>query len=81
DSGELKKVNHEYVVTGKAISTIEKYEEEERRHTVAVKLQKRMVALTILLAFIALVQSGIINLPVLLDLTASNNGAQHGRLG
>ena len=72
DSGELKKVNTEYVVTGKAISTIEKYEEDERRHTEAVKLQKKMVSLTILIAFVAIVQSGIIKLPVLLDLTITS---------
>ncbi|MBJ7551406.1 hypothetical protein [Marinomonas ostreistagni] len=72
ESGELRKVNTEYVVTGKAISTIEKYEEEERRHTEAVKLQKKMVSLTILIAFVAIVQSGIIKLPVLLDLAPSN---------
>ncbi len=72
ESGDLRKVNREYVVTGKAISTIEKYEEEERRHTEAVKLQKRMVLLTILIAFVAIVQSGIIKLPVLLDLSSSS---------
>lgn len=72
ESGDLRKVNTEYVVTGKAISTIEKYEEEERRHTEAVKLQKRMVLLTILIAFVAIVQSGIIKLPVLLDLASSS---------
>lgn len=72
ESGELRKVNTKYVVTGKAISTIEKYEEEERRHTEAVKLQKKMVALTILIAFVAIVQSGIIKLPVLLDLAPSS---------
>lgn len=42
-SGELSKINDEYVVTGKAISTIEKYEEDERRHTESVKLQKKDV--------------------------------------
>jgi hypothetical protein len=70
-SGELKVINNEYVVTGKAISTIEKYEEEERRHTEAVKLQKRMFWLTILLLIAAIIQSGVIKLPALLDL--SNN--------
>lgn len=72
ESGELRKVNTEYVVTGKAISTIEKYEEEERRHTEAVKLQKKMVSLTILIAFVAIVQSGVIKLPVLLDLAPNS---------
>jgi hypothetical protein len=68
-SEELRKVNYEYVVTGKAISTIEKYEEEERRHTEAVKLQKMMVLLTIVLAIVAIIQSGLLKLPTLLDLS------------
>jgi hypothetical protein len=73
ESGELCEVNQKYVVTGKAISTIEKYEEEERRHTEAVKLQRKMVYLTILLLFIAIVQSGLIKLPTLLDFTVDNS--------
>ncbi len=69
DSGELKKVGNEYVVTGRAISTIEKYEEEERRHVEAVKLQKKMFWLTLVGVAFTIVQSGVIKLPVLLDLT------------
>ena len=68
-TGDLEKINSEYVVQGQALSTIEKYEEEERRHSEAVILQKKMVSLTIILAFLALVQSGIIKLPVLMDFT------------
>lgn len=71
ESGELDKINSEYVVTGKAISTIEKYEEEERRHAESVRLQRKMVSLTILIAFVAIVQSGVIKLPVLLDFTVN----------
>ena len=66
-SGELRKVNNEYVVTGKAISTIEKYEEDERRHTEAVKLQRKMFWLTIIAVIFAIVQSGVIKLPTVLD--------------
>lgn len=75
-SGELKKINDEYVVTGKAISTIEKYEEDERRHTEAVKLQKRMFWLTIIAVIFAIVQSGVIKLPTVVDfsdISASGN--------
>jgi hypothetical protein len=68
-SGEVEKINNEYVVTGKAISTIEKYEEEERRHTEAVKLQRKMFWLTIIAVIFAIVQSGVIKLPTMLDLT------------
>jgi hypothetical protein len=60
-------------VSGKAITTIERYEEEERRHTEAVKLQKKMFWLTILLLFVATVQSGVIKLPTLLDFSGINS--------
>ncbi|HNV88697.1 MAG TPA: hypothetical protein PKL53_07005 [Methylotenera sp.] len=66
-SGELNKINHEYIVTGKAISTIEKYEEDERRHTEAVKLQKKMFWLTIIAVIFAIVQSGVIKLPTVVN--------------
>lgn len=68
-SGDLDLINDEYVVTGKTISTIEKFEEEERRHVESVKMQKKMFWLTIIIAFLALVQAGVIKLPVLLDFT------------
>jgi hypothetical protein len=68
-SGELRKVNNEYVVLGKAISTIERYEEEERRHSEAVKQQRYMVVLTIVLVLVSIVQSGLIKLPTLLNLS------------
>lgn len=68
-SGELNEINDEYVVTGKAISTIEKYEEDERRHTEVVKLQKWMFRLTIVAVIAAIVQSGVIKLPTVIDLS------------
>lgn len=67
-TGELIKVNHEYIVTGNAISTIEKYE-EERRHTEAVKLQRKMFWLTIVGLIFAIVQSGLVKLPLIFDLS------------
>lgn len=69
-SGELDKINGEYVVTGKAINAIERYEEQERKHTEAVKLQKKMFWLTVFIAAVAVVQAGVIKLPTLLDLSA-----------
>jgi len=69
ESGELRKVNEEYVVTGVAISTIEKYEEEERRHVEAVKLQRRMFWLALVALLFAIVQTGIVKLPTLIDLS------------
>jgi hypothetical protein len=69
DSGDLKKVGMEYVVQGKAVSTIEKYEEEERRHTEQVKTQRKIALLTLILALAAIVQAGLIKLPVWFDFT------------
>ena len=68
-SGELNKINNEYVVTGKALSTIEKYEEEERRHAESVKIQRKIFWLTIIAVIFAIVQSGVIKLPTLIDFT------------
>ena len=69
-SGDISKIDREYVVTGKALSTLEKYEEDERRHSEAVILQKKMVSLTFIIAFLALVQSGVVKLPVLIDFSS-----------
>ena len=71
-SGELDLNNNKYVVTGRIISTIGKFEEEERRHVESVKMQKRMLWLTIIIAFLALIQAGVIKLPVLIDFTRAN---------
>lgn len=68
-SEDLESVNNEYVVTGNAIRTIERFEEEERRHVERVKMQKKMFWLTIIIALLALIQAGVIKLPVLLDLS------------
>ena len=72
-SGEIKKNNDEYEVTGKAIITLEKYEEEERRHTEAVKLQRKMFWLALIALIFAIVQTGLIKLPTLMDFTNSSN--------
>ncbi len=71
-SGELSKISDdEYVVTGKAISTIEKYEEDERRHIEAVKLQRKMFWLTIIAVIFTIVQAGVIKLPTVIDFSTS----------
>lgn len=82
ESGELRKVNSEFVVTGKAIITIEKYEEEERRHTETVKLQKKMFWLALIGALFAIVQTGVIKLPTIYDFTkkTETHGIQSGQL-
>jgi len=68
-SEDLELINNEYVVTGNAIRTIEKFEEEERRHVESVKMQKKMFWLTFIIALLALIQAGVIKLPTLLDLS------------
>ncbi|MBW7471700.1 hypothetical protein [Marinobacter sp. F4218] len=68
-SGELRKVNTEYVVEGKAIETLEKHEETEQRHTEAVKLQRKMFWLTFVAVTFAVVQAGVIKLPTIIDLS------------
>jgi hypothetical protein len=69
DSGELTKDSTDYYVTRKAILTLEKYEEDERRHRNQIRLQIMMVILTGLLALIAMIQTEIIKVPTILDLT------------
>jgi hypothetical protein len=70
-SGDIEKVNDEFVVTGKALNTLERYEEEEQRHTEAVKLQRRMFWIAVIALLFTIVQAGIVRLPTLLDLSAS----------
>jgi hypothetical protein len=68
DTGELRKANHNYRLTGEAVRAIEEYEEQERKHTENVKMQWRMFFLTLAIVALTLVQAGLIKLPVLLDL-------------
>lgn len=75
-SGDLQRTGTGYSVTSQAIMTLSKYEEEGRRHMDIVKLQKKMVILnrflvllTICIVIFAMIQAGVIKLPVLLDLS------------
>lgn len=72
-TGELEKVKNKYVVSGKALRTIEEYEEQERRHTENVKMQWRMFWLTLAIVVLTLVQAGLVKLPALIDLTSQAN--------
>lgn len=69
DTGELKKANHKYFLTGHALRVIEEFEEQERKHTENVKMQWRMFGLTLAIALLTLVQAGLVKLPALLDFT------------
>ncbi|MBM3713042.1 MAG: hypothetical protein FJW56_06355 [Actinobacteria bacterium] len=68
NSGELQKTNENYVVTGKALTTLENFELEEQRHVEAIKLQRKLFWLTLILVIIGLIQSGLIKLPTLLNI-------------
>lgn len=59
DSGELITTDggYSYSVTGKAINTLSKYEEQERRHKENKILQKRMLLLTFAIVAVGILQA------------------------
>lgn len=67
DTGELKKVNGDYELTGEALKAIEIYEEQERKHTASVKEQRRMAWLTFAIVLLTAIQAGLVRLPTLAD--------------
>lgn len=69
ETGEIKKIDHKYIVTGKALRVIEEYEEQERKHTENVKMQWRTFWLALAVAALTFIQAGLVKLPVLLDFT------------
>ena len=69
ETGELKKMNYKYVVTGYALRAIEEDEEQERKHTESVKMQWRMFWLTLAIVALTVVQAQIVKLPVIIDLS------------
>jgi hypothetical protein len=56
-----------YKATPQSIVTLEQTDEEDRRHREANRLQRWIVILTLIIALGAIVQSGLIRLPTLLD--------------
>ncbi len=70
ESGEITKGRQsDYRVTGKAIVTLEIFQNAERRHKDSVRLQYIMVVITIFLVFLASIQAGLIKLKPIIDLT------------
>jgi len=69
ETGELRKMNYKYVVTGFALRAIEEYEEQERKHTENVKMQWRAFWVAVAVAALTLVQAGLIRLPTIIDFT------------
>ncbi|MCG7981064.1 MAG: hypothetical protein G8D81_13260 [gamma proteobacterium symbiont of Clathrolucina costata] len=80
DSGELEKNGTSYRVKGKAISTIESFEEEERRHTDNVRLQRKAIWVSVILAVFALIQADVIKLPTVLDYSNTALTQENGEL-
>lgn len=68
ETGELRKVNHKYVVAGQALRAMEEHEEQERKHTESVRMQRGMFWLTVTIVVLTAVQAGLVTLPPLLDL-------------
>lgn len=60
ESGDLRKDNSKYFVTGRALKTLEKYEENERRHKDALGIQKRIFWLTLILAIAAVIEAHLV---------------------
>jgi hypothetical protein len=69
DTGELRRENYKYELTGEALKAIEIYEEQERKHTENVKIQRRMLLLTFAIVLLTGAQAGLYKLPMLLDLS------------
>lgn len=72
ETGELRKVNGKYVVTGQALRAIEEYEEQERKHSENVKMQWRALYVAVAVAALTVVQTGLIKLPPILDLSSKS---------
>jgi hypothetical protein len=68
-TGELTSLNGDYELTGKALQTIETYEEQERKHTESVKAQRANAWLTAAIVFLTAAQAGIIKFSTLVDLS------------
>lgn len=69
DTGELKRVNRGYQLTGRALSLVEERSEQERKHKQSIKIQWLIVILALVTALLTMVQAGLIKLNPLLDLT------------
>ena len=78
DTGELRKADHKYFLTGHALRAIEEYEEQERKHTENVKMQWRMFWLALTIVFLTLVQAGLVKLPPLIDFTPESSASKAG---
>lgn len=70
ESGEVIRTQGiNYKLTGKAIVTLEAYENEEEKHSENIRLQGILTFTTIVIMLLAAIQSGIIKIPTIFDLT------------
>jgi len=71
ESGDASKPPQsiQYVATNKSLITLEQFDEQDRRHRETSRLQVWIVILTMILALAAVVQTGIVRVPTLLDFT------------
>lgn len=79
ETGELSKSTSGYKLTGSALKTIEEFEEQETKHAESVSMQKRMFWLSVVILVLAVVQAGIVKLPVLLDLSSPSSAEADSR--
>jgi hypothetical protein len=67
-TGDLKRVNNQYQALPKAVATIGDYRENGLKHRQLIVIQKGMLFLTVTLAFLAAIQSKIIELETIINL-------------
>lgn len=69
DTGELKKTNGNYCLTGHALSLVEERSEQERKHKQGIRIQWLIAVLTFVTALLTIVQANLVKLNPLLDFT------------
>ncbi len=69
ETKDLFKSGIDYEISGQGVAAIELYEEQERKHGESISAQRKMFVLTIVIALLTLVQTGLVKLPPLLDFT------------
>lgn len=57
-SGDLKKINHSYALSPKAVATLDADEKQQERHQDNIGIQRTIAAITVVLALLAATQIG-----------------------
>lgn len=74
DTNELERRNGNYFLTGHALKVIDEYEEQDRKHRSATRIQWIMIFLTLALVIFTMVQANLIKVPTIYDLTKLDTG-------